>query len=118
VATKAGDGTDTYPTSIDSFPLTSHRIFIIEGLATIVMSVVCYYFLPDSPEIAAGRWLTHDEARFLQLTHIYTRGLQKKPEMDEVTGKAKFQWYVVWQVVTDWQLYLASLVFASNAVPN
>jgi hypothetical protein len=93
-------------------------IFIIEGLATVVMAFACYFFLPDSPGLAAGKWLTHDEARFLQLTHIYTRGMQKKPEIDESTGKAKFQWSVVWQVLTDWQLYLQALVFMSNAVPN
>lgn len=93
-------------------------IFIIEGLATVGMAVVCYFFLPDSPGMAAGKWLTHEEARFLQLTHIYTRGMQKKPEVDETTGKTKFQWSVLWQVVTDWQLYLQSLIFMSNAVPN
>ena len=82
------------------------------------MSVLCYFCLPDSPELAAGKWLTYEEARFLNLTHIYTRGLQKKPDMDEVTGKTKFQWSVLWQVLTDWQLYLQALVFMRYVVPS
>jgi MFS family permease len=86
-------------------------IFIIEGLATVLMAFACYFFLPDSPAHAAGKWLTQDEARFLQLTHIYTRGAVKAPKVDEATGKTKFQWSVVWQVLTDWQLYLQALVF-------
>lgn len=93
-------------------------IFIIEGLATVGMAFVCYFCLPDSPTLAAGKWLTHDEARFLSLTHIYTRGLQKKPNIDEATGKAKFEWSVLRQVLTDWQLYLQALIFMSNSVPN
>lgn len=88
-------------------------IFLIEGLASVLMGVACFFMLPDSPSHAAGRWLTHDEARFLNLTHIVTRGVHKKPE-----GKQKFQWSILWSVLTDWQLYLQALVFASNAVPN
>ena len=42
--------------------------------------------------------------------------MQPKQDVDEETGKTKFQWSVVWQVVTDWQLYLQAIVFMSNAV--
>lgn len=32
--------------------------------------------------------------------------------------KKGFQWSVLWSILTDWQLYLQTLVFMSNAVPN
>ena len=91
-------------------------IFILEGLATVLLGVTVFWLLPDSPDHAAGRWLTHDEARFLNLSHALARG-QKKEKMNE-EGKAKFEWSVLWSVLKDWQIYLQAIVFASNTVPN
>jgi hypothetical protein len=92
-------------------------IFIIEGLATVLMGAAVFWLLPDSPEHGAGRWLTLDDARFLRLKHIVTRGIEKtKTNADG--KKKKFQWSVLWSVIKDWQIYLQAMVFASNAVPN
>lgn len=93
-------------------------IFIIEGLATILMGVAVFWMLPDSPEHATGRWLTHDEARFLKLSHILTRGVQKKKKVNAEGKKTNFQWSILAQVLKDWQIYLQAMIFASNAVPN
>ncbi|KAF2184069.1 MFS general substrate transporter [Zopfia rhizophila CBS 207.26] len=92
-------------------------IFLLEGLATVLMGVAVFWLLPDSPDHAAGRWLTHDEARFLKLYHILTRGAPK-PKKTNAEGKTKFQWSVLRSVLKDWQIYLQAVVFASNAVPN
>lgn len=93
-------------------------IFIIEGLATVIMGFAVFYLLPDSPEHAAGRWLSQDEARFLRLWHIFTRGVQKKDTEMDKKKKRKTQLSLFWTVLKDWQIYLQAMVFASNAVPN
>jgi MFS family permease len=89
-------------------------IFLLEGIASVVMGVVCFFLLPDSPSHAEGKWLTKDEARFLNLSHVATRGVAKKVVDGE---KKKFEWGVLGAILMDWQLYLQALVFASNAVP-
>ncbi|CAG7932935.1 unnamed protein product [Penicillium olsonii] len=44
-------------------------IFIIEGLATILMAVACYTLLLDSPSLSPG-WLSPEEIRFLELRQM------------------------------------------------
>jgi MFS family permease len=63
-------------------------IFILEGLATVLLGVAAFWLLPDSPEHAIGHWLTEEEARFLRLNHIVTRGIktvESQPETDRRT---------------------------------
>ncbi|KAH7081123.1 major facilitator superfamily domain-containing protein [Paraphoma chrysanthemicola] len=93
-------------------------IFILEGLATVAMGAAVFWLLPDSPEHAVGRWLTHDEARFLRLKHIATRGMMRKRQVDADGKKEKVKWGILGQVAKDWQIYLQAMIFASNAVPN
>lgn len=85
------------------------QIFIIEGIATIVMAVVCYLLLLDSPSLSSG-WLTHDEVRFLEVRQM----MNTSPD-DYHSG---LDWRLLWNVFTDWKICL--LIFAnwSNAVPN
>ncbi|KAH3906273.1 hypothetical protein HBH56_206090 [Parastagonospora nodorum] len=93
-------------------------IFILEGIATVAMGVGVFFFLPDSPDHAAGRWLTHDEARFLRLSNIYTRGVKRERRINADGKKERVKWGVIGQVAKDWQIYLQAMIFASNAVPN
>lgn len=76
-----------------------------------VVGVLTFFALPDSPKHAT-KWLQPDEIKFLELSHISTRGVKAKE-----TQKG-FQWSVLWSILTDWQLYLQCLVFMSNSVPN
>ncbi len=85
---------------------------IMEGIASVAIGVMCFFTLPDSPGYA--KLLSNDEARVLELIHASTRGV--KPTSEK--SKKRFRWSVLWQVVTDWQLYLQAMVFMSNAVPN
>lgn len=90
-------------------------IFILEGIASVALGAFCFIALPDSPA-RSTKWLKPDEIRFLELNHLLYRG---KRQTEDVQGpKKKFQWSVLWQVVTDPFLYLQALVFMSNAVPN
>ncbi|KAM0715822.1 hypothetical protein Q7P37_008336 [Cladosporium fusiforme] len=88
-------------------------IFILEGIASVVVGASCFFLLPDSP--SSSSWLRPDEARFLNLSHISTRGPVVNPDGEK---KKRNHWGTLWQVITDKQLYFQSLVFMSNSVPN
>ncbi|KXT09413.1 hypothetical protein AC579_8437 [Pseudocercospora musae] len=94
-------------------------IFILEGILSVVLGAVCFFALPDSPTTA--KWLTPEESRFLELSHIAYRGVKTTDKMRNLDGtkeKRKINWSVLKQVVADWQLYLQAIVFWSNCVPN
>lgn len=88
-------------------------IFIIEGIASVLLGVLTFFMLPDSPLSAS--WLQPDEAKFLELSHIAFRGI--KTNAKSQSEKKRFNWPILKQVLTDWQLYLQALVFWSNVVP-
>lgn len=91
-------------------------IFIIEGLMTVVLGLCCFFILPDSPSLS-GRWLKEHEIRFLNQMHQKYRGVRKQAAAEPGKGQ-KPQWPVLLSVLTDWQIYLQSLIFMSSAVPN
>ncbi|KAK1456716.1 major facilitator superfamily transporter [Colletotrichum cuscutae] len=86
-------------------------IFILEGLATVVIGVMCFFFLIDSP--ALSKWLDSDEKRYLELRQE-ARRVHRPSEFRE----KRFDKQALMSVLTDWKIYL--LIFAnwSNAVPN
>jgi MFS family permease len=88
-------------------------IFLLEGILSVVVGVSCFFLLPDSPGTA--RWLKPDEARFLELMHISSRGAKTTHDGEK---DKKHHWKTLWRVLCDKQLYLQALVFASNSVPN
>ena len=87
-------------------------IFLIEGLASVLLGVLCFFCLIDSPSLS-GRWLDPDEIRYLNLRKEARRG---RVVVDESTKK--FDWTTFFAAITDWHLYLQVLNFWSNAVPN
>ncbi|KAL9945946.1 hypothetical protein ACHAO5_004366 [Verticillium nonalfalfae] len=86
-------------------------IFIIEGIATVVIGIMCFFLLVDSP--ALSKWLDADEKRFLELRQAARRVVRP----DEFRDK-HFDKHAFYSVVFDWKMWL--LIFAnwSNAVPN
>ncbi|KAF4473035.1 transporter [Fusarium albosuccineum] len=69
-----------------------------------------WFLLPDSPALS-DKWLTQEEIRFLDLSHIKFRGRK-------VERSRKVEVETFWKVIKDWQLYLLGIVFMSNTVPN
>ncbi|KAI9932700.1 hypothetical protein MW887_008949 [Aspergillus wentii] len=84
-------------------------IFIIEGLATILMAVACYLLLLDSPSLSPG-WLTSDEIRFLEVRQIANSG--------QDGHQSSFDKRALISALTDWKIYLLIFATWSNAVPN
>lgn len=87
-------------------------IFIIEGLVTVVLAGVCYFFLVDSPELSS-RWLKPEEIRYLTLRQQAQRG---RLVVDD--DASKFDWKSLLSVFMDWHLYFMVLNVFSNTVPN
>lgn len=54
-------------------------IFLLEGLVTVILGVMCFFFLIDSPR-RSGRWLDPEEIRYLELQHFIKDGGRFKDE--------------------------------------
>jgi uncharacterized membrane protein len=78
-----------------------HWIFILEGIATVLVVFIAYFLIHDYPETA--RFLTDQERQWVihRLRHHYAAG-QAQFSSDE-----KFRLKYVRNAVTDWQVYVA-----------
>ncbi|KAB5515106.1 major facilitator superfamily transporter [Coniochaeta sp. 2T2.1] len=85
-------------------------IFIMEGLATVVMGIACFFILVDSPALSSG-WLTPDEIRYLELRQL----VRHKSQSSE---KPQSSLSAFWAVASDWKMYFLILANWSQAVPN
>ncbi|KAE8391576.1 major facilitator superfamily domain-containing protein [Aspergillus alliaceus] len=84
-------------------------IFIIDGLATILLAFLTFFLLLDSPQLSSG-WLMPDEIRFLEVRQM-ANSIQG-------TQQSGVTWGAVISVLTDWKIYLLILASWSNSVPN
>jgi len=83
-------------------------LFIIEGGATILLGIVCWFYLPDCP---AKAWFLTPEER-----ELATQRLQHSEEMDDqgivpdhIETKSPV-WSTLLSVLKDWKLYLHCLI--------
>jgi MFS family permease len=83
-------------------------IFIIEGMATVVIGGLIALFLPDSIEDV--KFLTEDEKKFLAYRLRYDSGVDGA----EVGSKEPFQWRYLWAALGDWHIWLAAIIYWGN----
>ncbi|KAI0708286.1 MFS general substrate transporter [Earliella scabrosa] len=76
-------------------------IFILEGIATVVVGVVAFYVLVDFPDTA--RFLTPEERAYV----VY----RKKYDNSTVGEEERFAARHIWEAVTDWQGLRATAVY-------
>lgn len=74
-------------------------IFILEGLASVVLGVACFFMLIDTPALS-HRWLTEEEIRYLELSMFIKQG---GTSSDESEG---FKWRDLMMVLTNWRVYV------------
>ncbi|GLB22705.1 hypothetical protein AtubIFM61612_003283 [Aspergillus tubingensis] len=86
-------------------------IFIIEGLATVVVAVMSYFFLYDYPDTAS--FLTRDERAWI----LRRLSLQFSNNGNVVPEAGDFKWKYVWDAAKDWQVYMAILIYFSAVCP-
>jgi sugar phosphate permease len=86
-------------------------IFIIEGLATLVVGVTTFWLLPNSPETAA--FLTQQERQFLVDRLRSDTGTQS----GHVNLKDKYHWPTIRGVLLDWKIWAAIVVYWVRLLP-
>ncbi|KAH7353168.1 major facilitator superfamily domain-containing protein [Pyrenochaeta sp. MPI-SDFR-AT-0127] len=79
-------------------------IFLLEGIATVILGVSCFFFLIDSPALST-RWLKPDEIRFLELQQFIKDGGGFQAE-----EKPKFRWRDLKMVLCNWRLYMQAYI--------
>jgi sugar phosphate permease len=88
-------------------------IFIIEGIASVVVGVLTFPLLVDSPALSST-WLTPDEIKYLRLRQEAQRGNSARATAAEQSRK----WQIAKTVILDWQIYLQMLIYWSNSAVN
>ncbi|CAI7633735.1 unnamed protein product [Penicillium viridicatum] len=78
-------------------------IFILEGLLTVLLGVLCFFLLIDSPRLST-KWLDPDEIRFLELQHFIKDGGRFKEE------QKKTSWKDMRAVMLNWRMYLLAYI--------
>lgn len=99
-------------------------IFIIEGLASILVGICGFLLLPDSPGLSRG-WLRPDEIRFLEIRQraIPGRTSHGREREDSEGGKGtkylldRDSWRTVWSAVSAWNVILTGLTYTCFAAP-
>ncbi|KAK7529842.1 major facilitator superfamily domain-containing protein [Phyllosticta citribraziliensis] len=90
-------------------------IFIIEGIFTVAVAVMCFFLLCDTPALSSG-WLDAEEIRYLELRQI-SRRAQMPSEYKESDG-GHFNLKIFRDILFDCKIYLLTFASWSNAVPN
>ncbi|RKL08457.1 hypothetical protein BFJ71_g1744 [Fusarium oxysporum] len=85
------------------------RIFILEGIATVLVAVWLYFVLPDGPETA--KFLTPEERRFLAWRMQAEMGINSDQAHEE-----KLDFQTVKSGLNDWRIYVAVIIFLANSV--
>ncbi|KAM0548786.1 hypothetical protein ACHAPJ_009782 [Fusarium lateritium] len=85
-------------------------IFIIEGLATVVVGSLCFWLLPDSPETA--KFLKPEERQFL-CDRLRNDAGTKTGHVDL---KDKFHWPTIQSALFDWKIWAAVIIYWGNTI--
>ncbi|KAL4929149.1 putative MFS transporter [Aspergillus undulatus] len=84
-------------------------IFILEGIATVILGILCFFLLIDSPKLS-GKWLDAEEIKYLELQHFIKEGGHFKEE------KKKTNWKDIKGTMLNWRMYcLAYILLAQSA---
>ncbi|KAF4470295.1 hypothetical protein FALBO_2811 [Fusarium albosuccineum] len=89
-------------------------IFIIEGMFTVVVAILCVFLLCDSPALST-RWLDADEIRYLELRQL-SRRATTPGEYKE--NDSHFNASIFKDILFDYKIWFLFFANWSNAVPN
>ncbi|KAL6882457.1 major facilitator superfamily domain-containing protein [Trichoderma longibrachiatum] len=94
-------------------------IFILEGIATVLVAALAFFWLHDFPETA--KFLTEEERAFVVHRLKYQGQIQTladgETEQAQVAQAEEFQWNYVRQAFTDWQVWVNIFVYWSVVCP-
>lgn len=102
-------------------------IFIVEGLASVVVGICGFVFLPDSPG-RSRRWLRPEEIRYLEVRQRATPGRKSHGREREVSAEGKGvkyialldrdSWKMVWSAVSAWNVFTMGLIYMCFSAPT
>lgn len=87
-------------------------IFILEGILTVCVGVTIPWLLPDSPSDAS--FLEQSEKDFILATLRQDVGVEGNSST--TANKDRFQWKHIKEVLLDWKIYLAVLIYWGNSI--
>ncbi|KAI9747049.1 MAG: hypothetical protein M1835_002248 [Candelina submexicana] len=87
-------------------------IFILEGILTVIVACIAYFTIYDFPETA--QFLTEDE-RIWVVHRLKFQGSKQSGKM--VAQSEHFKWKYVLDAFTDWQIYLALIMYWGIVCP-
>ncbi|PYH88916.1 MFS general substrate transporter [Aspergillus ellipticus CBS 707.79] len=86
-------------------------IFILEGIATVVVAVLAYFVLYDYPDTAS--FLSPAERTWV----LRRLKMQFSENGNVVPETVEFKWKYVWDALKDWQVYMGILIYYSAVCP-
>jgi hypothetical protein len=86
--------------------VTDVVVFILEGIATVLVAVFAFFAIHDFPETAS--FLTEEERKFVLHRLRY--------DGTNVAMDNGFQWKYVRQAFCDWQIYLSLFIYWGTVV--
>ncbi|KAI8635436.1 MFS general substrate transporter [Xylariaceae sp. FL1651] len=90
-------------------------IFILEGLATVVVAVLSFFILHDFPETAT--FLTEEERAFVIFRLKYQGHIDATDECVQVAQAEEFDWKYVKAAFKDWQIWVNIFVYWGIVCP-
>lgn len=93
-----------------SKPLTVSRIFILEGLVPVALSLIIWKLLPDSPETAS--FLDKHEKEYI----INRLALETGSGRGRVTNSDKIKPHHVWAALKEYKIWGAWVMFWANTI--
>lgn len=88
-------------------------IFIIEGLATVLVAIMAFFTVYDFPETAS--FLTEEERAFVVYRLKYQGN--KDDTSIHIAQNDEFSWKAVWAAVKDWQVWMGVVMFWGIVCP-
>ncbi len=84
-------------------------IFILEGIATVVVAIAAFFVLQDFPETAT--FLTEEERAFVIHRLKYQGQVRDSTGVAHVAQAEEFKWKYVRQALVDWQVWASIFVY-------
>ncbi|KAH6635977.1 major facilitator superfamily domain-containing protein [Chaetomium tenue] len=89
-------------------------IFILEGIATVIVAAIAFFALFDFPETAT--FLTEEERAFV-IYRLKYQGQSQNPNGTQVAQADEFRWQYVKDAFLDWQIWVNIFVYWGVVCP-
>ena len=87
-------------------------IFIMEGIATVLIGGTTYFILPSDKPAESGKWLSDEEKRYLTLRVWYDGNANRGMVQVE-----RFSWKILRDTLLDWKIWAGCPLYWANSLP-